>query len=131
MPKLFPIHIDVEELAVGKVMRLLHNMPGVAKVHLDFGIPKKANGEMPPPRAFNRPRKQFATTGEDDALKLLSKGAMATKVIRDHFADMGRSPASINSVLHALKQNGDAKLSDNGEWVLTKKAKDRLRHRKK
>jgi DNA-binding Lrp family transcriptional regulator len=46
MPKLFPIRLEVEEIAVGAVLRQLHMMVGVAKVDLDLGpaAQKPANG---------------------------------------------------------------------------------------
>lgn len=37
MPKTFPILIDVEEIALGAVLRKLNDMPGIAKLHLDLG----------------------------------------------------------------------------------------------
>ena len=37
MPKTFPIMIEVEEIALGPVLRRLNDMPGIAKLHLDLG----------------------------------------------------------------------------------------------
>ena len=37
MPKTFPIIIDVEEIALGTVLRKLNDMAGIAKLHLDLG----------------------------------------------------------------------------------------------
>ena len=37
MPKTFPIRLEVEEIALGTVLRKLHDMPGIAKLHLDLG----------------------------------------------------------------------------------------------
>ena len=37
MPKTFPIKIEVEEIALGTVLRRLNEMPGIAKLHLDLG----------------------------------------------------------------------------------------------
>lgn len=37
MPKTFPIMIEVEEIALGPVLRKLNDMPGIAKLHLDLG----------------------------------------------------------------------------------------------
>jgi len=36
MPKLFPISLDVEETAVGRVLRILNSMPGVVRLHLNL-----------------------------------------------------------------------------------------------
>lgn len=102
MPKLFPIHIEVEELAVGKVMRQLHNTPGVAKINLDMGAPK-LNGAGAP-RGPYKTRKQSVTsdeTGQDLVGKtLLGKPPMRRKQLMDAFAAQGRSRSSINSVLY-------------------------------
>lgn len=43
MPKLFPISLDVEETAVGRVLRALNSMPGVVRLHLNLAseVPDK------------------------------------------------------------------------------------------
>jgi len=127
MPKTFPIMIEVEEIAVGKVMRQLNKMPGVAKLHLNMEPPsKKANGISQPPY------KKFDQKAEEFILELLGKSQPTpTRVLRDHFADVGRRPGSTSSALNLLKKDGLIKPDDDNAWVLTKKAKDRLRHKKK
>ena len=128
MPKLFPMQIEVEELYVGKVWRLLDKMPGVAKMHIDMGGDKtkkeKANGAK-------MPRKVFATSGNDLVLDLLFSKPQGTGQIRESFISAGRSPASTSSILHELKHSGDIKHDDEGAWILTKKARDRIRGQKK
>lgn len=128
MPKLFPIHVEVEELAVGKVMRLLHNTPGVAKVNLNLGEPKpKANGARKP----YGPRKKYETSGNDEIVKLLSNTNRSTPELASDFDALGRSPVSVNSAIHTLQKAGEVKRTPDGlKWMLTKKAKDRLRQRK-
>lgn len=37
MPKTFPIHLEVEEIALGTVLRKLNEMPGIAKIDLNLG----------------------------------------------------------------------------------------------
>src|SRR3954469_18665225 len=44
MSKLFAIGLEVEEVAVGKVLRTLDSMPGVARIHLKLSGHK--NGEI-------------------------------------------------------------------------------------
>jgi len=82
MPKLFPIALEVEELAVGKVMRQLHNMQGVAKVALDLGEPtnKKTNGVA-------EPRKKHAMKATDFITQLISKNDMPTSELRVAFEE--------------------------------------------
>ena len=128
MPKTFPILIEVEEIAVGRVMRLLNKFPGVAKINLNLerspgkpGMPHKSNGAV-------RSKVNLPTTGSDDALKALYKNPMTTAQLRDVFLASGRSAKSINSVCHTLKKTGDIKQGSGGVWALTKKARDRLRH---
>jgi len=126
MPKLFPIHIEVEEVFVGAVMRRLHGMEGVAKVNLDLGeTPRKPNGVTNPAKKFEQGASEYIT-------ELLSKSPMPTKVLRDHFSDVGRKPGSTSSALNQLKRDGEIKkLPDGKTWTLTKKMKDRLRYRNK
>jgi hypothetical protein len=125
MPKLFPISIEVEELAVGKVMRMLNSMPGVAKLHLDLEKKEaKPNGRGP-----HKTRVQLEETGEDVVAKALyGKPPMTNAQLRDVFTSQGRSPTSINSVLHTMKNNGEVKVTKDG-YTLTQKMRDRIRHR--
>ena len=125
MPKLFPIHIQVEEGAVGKVMRILNDLEGVAKLNLDLDRTGKPNGSRRPPA------KKFDMKGENFVESLLFKDAMKTAVLRDHFRDVGRSPASINSQLSDMKKKGIIKQLDDGLWVLSKTARDRVRRASK
>jgi transposase len=131
MPKLFSISIEVEEVAVGHVMRQLHNMKGVAKLNLEMGGAKsKPNGSGKPHAAGGKPRKLFGEPGKDLVLKLLQKGKpLRTSEISKIFEAEGRSPHSANSLMHVLKNEGMVENKGDG-FVLTKKMKDRLRHRK-
>ena len=44
MAKTFPVKLEVEEIALGTVLRKLHDMPGVVKLDLDFGEGGKGAG---------------------------------------------------------------------------------------
>jgi hypothetical protein len=133
MPKPFKLYVEVEELYAGRVMRALNNMEGVAKVVMDLESERKdgkPNGSGQP-RGPYKPRKTFETTGADFVMELLHKEPMPTQVLRDHFNDVGRSPHSISSQLHTLQNDDLIKHTADGTmWMLTKKAKDRMRHRK-
>ena len=48
MPRLFPISIEVEEDAVGRVLRVLNATAGIAKLHLR--LDKEVKPEVPPPQ---------------------------------------------------------------------------------
>jgi hypothetical protein len=132
MSKLFPISIEVEQDAVGRVMLLLNKTPGVAKFHLDMDRVAKPNGadKGNSERKPYKPRGSFDVSGEDVALAALYKGIAGRPQLMQAFTAQGRAPSSINSVLHKLRQSGDVHLADDGMYSLTKKARDRLRHRK-
>jgi hypothetical protein len=128
VPKTFPILIEVEEIAVGKVMRLLNKTAGVAKLHLNLEQQShKSNGVSAP-----RTRGKFEISGRAAVGDLLyDKSPQRTAALRDAFAAQGRSPASINSVLNAMLQDKEISQGADG-YALTKKMRDRLRfHRDK
>jgi hypothetical protein len=133
MAKLFAIQIEVEEIAVGKVMRQLSKMPGVAKLNLD--IEHKPNGVVRGPYkkhegAPKKTRADFAEKGEDVlAQALFKKSPQTHTALGEMFKAIGRSHKSINSLLHNMRGDGLIERNDDG-WALTKKMKDRMRHRK-
>ena len=136
MPRLHKISLEVEEVAVGTVMRALHNMAGVVAVnyHMDeIGYKqrksKRSNGAQPP--HAGKPRKSFAVTGSDYLLRLIgkAKAPLTNAAARKAFLADGRSENSINSVVHLLRTEGLIGYAPDGGYILTKKQKDRLRHR--
>src|SRR5215471_6640412 len=132
MPRFHKISIDVEEVAVGAVMRLLHNIDGIVNIHYsmdDIGYKqtKKPNGEGRPHGSKGKPRRGYKESGQDVITKLLSKSApLRTSQLRQAFADAGRGN-SIASVIHTMRNDGLVETTPAG-YVLTKKMKDRLRH---
>jgi hypothetical protein len=132
MPKLFSISVKVEEIAVGRVMSLLHHTAGVAKLDLDMGDAKpKLNGSGKPHPATGRPKKVFEIPNRDFLIERLSKakGSVSASQLKEAFTEDGRGPASVNSLVWMLKNEGLLENKGDG-WSLTKKMKDRLRHRK-
>jgi hypothetical protein len=131
MPKPFLIGIEVEEVAFGAVVRKLNALDGVVRLHLDFDADKKKMGKGN--GHSGAVRKDYGTTtGNDVVLKTLyaAKGPTPAREIGGAFAAAGRSPKSINSVLHSMQKDGDIQRHpDGGGFVLTKKARDRMRHR--
>jgi hypothetical protein len=129
MPKLFSISIKVEEIAVGRVMSLLHHTAGVAKLDLDMGDAKpKPNGKAP--TYTGKPKKTYEIQNKDFLIGVLAKakGPISAKQLKEAFTEDGRGPASVNSLVWLLKNEG--LLGNTGDgWFLTKKMKDRLRHR--
>lgn len=132
MPKPIDITVTVEEIAVGRVMRILHNTPGVLTIDWDMGDPKHTNGAH---ATKGKPRQSYGVRGSDLMAQTLFKAnrPMGSGDLRDAFEKAGRSPNSIASIIHALKAQGIIEYSTTGKsagYVLTKKMKDRLRHRK-
>jgi len=132
MPKLFPIHIEVEEVALGRVMRILHHTEGVAKIDLQMEEPaprpklKKPNGHAP-----HAVRDKFEIKGTDFVIEMLDKanGPIRHNAIRQAFVNKGRAPGSANYCLYGLAQEGLVQSTKEG-YVLTKKMKDRLYHKR-
>ena len=128
MPKPFMIGVEIEEVAFGAVMRKIDALPGVVKIHLNLN--KDKNGPAAKPNGTGNTRGSFDTTGKEALGALLFKTSPLTaSQLKQAFVAEGRSPASISSVLHSMKTDGDIKLTDQG-YVLSKKMRDRLRHRK-
>lgn len=132
MPKLFPIAIEVEESIVGKVYRLLDEMPGVAKIKIgDKAVAGgKPNGAHEPhERGARGPYKKYDAHGDEVVTKIMSaaKMPMTSTQLKDHFVALGRAPTSINSLIHIMLKRGDLERRPDG-YVLSKKVKDRLRH---
>jgi len=130
LPKLFPIAIEVEESVVGKVYRLLDEMPGVAKIKIgDKAVAGgKPNGAHEP-REPRGPYKKYDTPGDEVVMKFMSasKVPLTSTHLKDHFVALGRAPTSINSLIHIMLKRGDLERRPDG-YVLSKKVKDRLRH---
>ena len=127
MPKPHFIGLEIEEAAFGAVMHKLEGMQGIIKFHWNLDSKDKKAAK---PNGHSQPRGQFETTGQEAVADILNgKPPMTTAQLRDVFKAQGRSPASIASVLHTMKANGELKLTDDG-YTLTKLMRDRLRHRK-
>jgi|SRR5215467_15109720 len=129
MPKLFTVTIGIEEIAFGRVMRLLHHTEGVAKIDWDMGdaFPAKANGAERAPHK----RGAYGMTGKDFIVQALVR---ANKPVRGTdfkrlFEKDGRPGSSIASPINELRERGLISSTPEG-YVLTRKMKDRLRHRK-
>lgn len=129
MPKPFSISIQVEESALGHVMRVLNRMEGVVTFDFDMDEQKRA-----PPKhngATYKPRKIYEVSGRHfmerifaQAKEPLTNGRLAQK-----FAADGRSEASTSSILHNMRKEGLLSSTPEG-YTTTKKFRDRLRHRK-
>lgn len=122
MPKPFPILIEVEEVALGKVMRSLHTMPGVIKIYMDMD----QAGAAAPKSGRGGAMKQYAETGEAMVLRLLStsKKPLETRAFVQEARAQGRAVPS--SPLNALKRKGLIRQPKPLFYELTAKGKDHL-----
>ena len=132
MPKPFMIGVEIEETAFGAVMRRIDALEGVIKIYLNLNKEKggKANGhDVPRITRARRPAKQFEITGAELVTKaLFSKSPLTTAQLREAFISQDRAPSSINSVIHTMIKENEIKPTKDG-YVLTKLARDRVRHR--
>lgn len=120
MPKPFLLGIEVEEIALGTIMRKLNAMPGVVKLHMDFRPGKPAAK----PNGAGRHKNQFEDTGEAAILKMLKGGkTLRHQELRQKFAEAGRSPKSVNSLVHNMKTEGLLIGGGKQGWKLSGKAK--------
>lgn len=139
MPKPFLLGVEIEEMLVGPVMRAIKRLDGVVGV-IDLDTQKKSGDAMPRangagvPRGPYKQRKppgDFTETGEETVAKALhGKPPMTAKQLKDVFISQRRSPSSINSVLHKMKNQNEIQISPDGGYTLTKLMRDRMRSRK-
>jgi hypothetical protein len=132
MPKLFDLSLKIEEVALGRVMRLLHSTPGVAKVDFDLGdAPAVKNGEAHGEKKVRKTRFVDPTgaTGTDLIMKTLMKAKEPLRQgdFNNAFIAVGRKPASSASILFLLKKEGVVQNKGDG-YTLTKKGRDRARY---
>lgn len=105
MPKPFLLGVEIEEAFFGKVMRKINALPGVVALHMDFD--RKGKTSKSKSNGAGRPKNQFEDTGEEAILKLMKGGKKVRKQeIRDAFVAQGRSPKSIDSLIHKMKAAG-------------------------
>jgi len=119
LPKTFPIMIEVEEIALGPVLRKLNEMPGIAKLHLDLsgGRPKSEDSGGDPAHARGSGSRDY----QRETTLFLIGGEKNTSEIAAH---LGGPKSRAYGATHHLKvkgivENGDAPSS----YRLTAKAR--------
>lgn len=130
MPKPFFIGVEIEEVALGAVMRKLSAMPGIVALHMDFDKPRqqsKPNGRGPghaPKAGVGTGRARFEESGPELVHKLLSgKKGLTHSELKKAFVAHGRSANSVNSVVWMMRESGDISRSKDGLYSLKKKRK--------
>ena len=121
MPKTFPLRLEVEEIALGTVLRKLNDMPGIVKLDLDLGHGGQGAG-----------RKQLEAAArtsnnggrEPIVVKLLMEGP---KHIREISAALGGAKSRAYGLMNQLQKKGLTKSVGGGMHQLTAKAMAQLR----
>ena len=111
MPKTFPIIIDVEEIALGTVLRKLNDMAGIAKLHLDLGRGGESGQQALADQAV--PLRQRGANAEATVLKLLADGP---KHIGEISRALGGSRTRAYATMNGLRKRG---LSEAGDATAT------------
>lgn len=127
MAKLFPIGIEVEETAVGSVLRILNKTPGVAKLHLNLlnegptEVEAEATTEIQNVLPPVKPPKQGST--QMIIAKILSVAPCHNKVLREALKRNDFSETSLPSQLNQMVSKGFVTKVGVGTWRLTNRGR--------
>jgi Mn-dependent DtxR family transcriptional regulator len=119
MPKTFPIRLEVEEIALGTVLRRLNEMPGIVRLHLDL----ERGGEGVGRKQLEDAAKSVRNDGntEERTLKLLMGGPKHVREISRH---LGGAKSRAYGAVHQLRKKGLAEAGEGkGMHQLTKEAR--------
>lgn len=125
MAKLFPIGIEVEEVAVGRVLRVLNNTPGVAKMHLNMLNEAPATEEieavsevrqvLPPVRRAKENSSQMVVA------QVLKLTPAHNTILKEALVRSGFSATSLPSLITKMRERGYVKRVGVGTWRITDK----------
>lgn len=123
MSKPIPLLIEIEETLFIAVLRQLHGLPGVAKVHFDIdslgkkALRKNSNGAAEPVQRLQGPRAQDIIIAE------LMDGPKNLQHLRAKLAEHGFSPQhSANTALGELRKKDITESAGTGLHKLTETA---------
>jgi DNA-binding PadR family transcriptional regulator len=119
MPKPFPVLVHIEEIALGTVLRKLHEMPGVSGVDLQLGQGGQGAGKQQLQHAAQAKR----GSQEEALIKLLLQGP---KHLNDMVAAIGGKKGSFYTLTSKLRQKGIIESAGKGMWQLTHKTRRQL-----
>lgn len=114
MPKTFPIHLEVEEIALGTVLRKLNDMPGIAKIDLNLGHGGQGTGKQKLQQVAAARRSGGNNT--EVIIKLMMSGP---KSIKEFMEALGGKKASFYTALSKLKAQGISESAGTGVYRLT------------
>ncbi|WP_172627144.1 helix-turn-helix domain-containing protein [Bradyrhizobium ivorense] len=114
--------IEVEEVALGPVLRRLNDMPGIAKLHLDLGQGAAARTEEK--KALARPSGGSGRggSGETALAKAVAVLMHGQKTVAELSAEIGGPKTRVYGAIHQLKGKGLVEMVDKGTYKLTDKA---------
>ena len=116
MAKTFPIIIEVEEIALGPVLRKLNEMPGIAKLHLDLGRGGEGAGKE---KLASAAAQQTPKGRRETLIKLLLDGPKTTTELA---AAMGEPKDRIQNLLYIMRKEGLTGSAGNAMHQLAAKA---------
>jgi hypothetical protein len=125
MPKTFPIKLDVEEIALGTVLRKLSDMPGIIGLHLDLG-----HGGQGPGRKQLEQHAAAARNGnkgasaQQEVVKFLMDGPKRISEISAMLG--GAKPRAYGAITQLRKQGLAEAAAGHAMHQLTKKARAQL-----
>lgn len=122
MPKTFPIKLEVEEIALGTVLRRLNDMPGIVKLDLDLGH----GGQGPGRKQLEDKAAARVQNGsrEPTVIKLLMNGP---KHIREISALLGGAKSRAYGITNTMSKKRIVERGEGaGMWQLTKKFTSQL-----
>lgn len=111
-----PIHLEVEDVAVGPILIALRKMPGIIKMNLDIGIGAPPVSREAAPRGNNAER----------IIALLMQSDGGPIAIKEVMQTLGVSKGSVYSAVYALKKKNVVESPVAGQYQLTVKAKREL-----
>jgi DNA-binding PadR family transcriptional regulator len=121
MPKTFPIRLEVEEIALGTVLRKLHDMPGILDLHLDLGHGGQGAGRKELEKAAANSN---SGSSEQIIIKLLLEGP---KYISELSRAIGGAKSRAYGAIHQLKKKGLTEAGvEKGMHQLTAQARAQL-----
>jgi hypothetical protein len=112
-----PIHLEVEDVAVGPVLIALRRMPGIIKLHLD--LDKTAP-------AATTPRLSGGPSIQESVLAHLMKHDGKTSGAAEIASAAGLHKTSVYGALNQLKEKGMVRRTADKAWELTAKARREL-----
>ena len=123
MPKTFPLRLEVEEIALGTVLRKLNDMPGIVKLDLDLGHGGQGPGRKQLEAAARTVNNNNGSR-EPIVIKLLMEGP---KHIREISGAIGGTKQRAYGLMNQLHKKGLTKTIGKGMHQLTTKAMAQLR----